>query len=188
MHAFYIPEFRIKQDAVPGQMNYTYFTPTKTGTYQVYCAELCGVGHSEMSLVNLVNVLPEEEFNQFITDLYNKSKETATNPRSPEAGRELLRSGKYPCNTCHVFDELGWRGAIGPTLNGIGTRAEEHATADEGTLGGEDAASYIRTSIINPSYYLVPNYGDLMPKNFADRNVMPEDDLEAIVNYLLLQK
>ena len=48
IHDFYVTEFRVKQDIVPGITTYLTFNPTKTGTYQVICAELCGVGHGVM--------------------------------------------------------------------------------------------------------------------------------------------
>jgi cytochrome c oxidase subunit II len=48
IHSFYVPQFRIKADAVPGQWNYTYATPNRVGTYTVICTELCGPGHSLM--------------------------------------------------------------------------------------------------------------------------------------------
>lgn len=48
LHDFYVPEFRAKMDLVPGMVTYFWFTPTKTGTYEILCAELCGVGHHIM--------------------------------------------------------------------------------------------------------------------------------------------
>ena len=48
VHDFYVPEFRAKMDMIPGMVTYYWFTPTKTGTYEVLCAELCGVGHPQM--------------------------------------------------------------------------------------------------------------------------------------------
>ncbi len=48
LHDFYVPEFRAKMDMIPGVVTYYWFTPTRTGTYDVLCAELCGVGHSQM--------------------------------------------------------------------------------------------------------------------------------------------
>ena len=48
LHDFYVPEFRAKMDMIPGMVTYYWFTPTKTGTYEVLCAELCGVGHPQM--------------------------------------------------------------------------------------------------------------------------------------------
>ncbi|GAA0573066.1 cytochrome c oxidase subunit II [Craurococcus roseus] len=48
LHDFYVPEFRAKMDMVPGSVTYFWFTPTRTGTFEVLCAELCGVGHAVM--------------------------------------------------------------------------------------------------------------------------------------------
>lgn len=48
LHDFYVPEFRAKMDMVPGSVTYFWFTPTRTGTFEVLCAELCGVGHAIM--------------------------------------------------------------------------------------------------------------------------------------------
>jgi cytochrome c oxidase subunit II len=48
LHNFYIPEFRGKMDMIPGAITYYWLTPTRTGTYDVLCFELCGVGHSQM--------------------------------------------------------------------------------------------------------------------------------------------
>ncbi|HEX8258291.1 MAG TPA: cytochrome c oxidase subunit II [Allosphingosinicella sp.] len=48
LHDFYVPQFRAKMDLVPGIVTYFWMTPTKLGTYEILCAELCGVGHHEM--------------------------------------------------------------------------------------------------------------------------------------------
>ncbi|MDF1585423.1 cytochrome c oxidase subunit II [Marinimicrococcus flavescens] len=48
LHDFYVPEFRAKMDMVPGMVTYFWITPTRTGTFDVLCAELCGVGHAYM--------------------------------------------------------------------------------------------------------------------------------------------
>jgi cytochrome c oxidase subunit 2 len=48
LHDFYVPEFRAKMDMVPGMVTYFWFTPTRTGTFDVLCFELCGVGHYAM--------------------------------------------------------------------------------------------------------------------------------------------
>ncbi|WP_271897987.1 cytochrome c oxidase subunit II [Candidatus Phyllobacterium onerii] len=48
LHDFYVPEFRAKMDMVPGMVTYFWITPTRTGTFEVLCAELCGVGHPQM--------------------------------------------------------------------------------------------------------------------------------------------
>jgi cytochrome c oxidase subunit 2 len=48
LHDFYVPEFRAKMDMVPGSVTYFWITPTRTGTFDILCAELCGVGHPQM--------------------------------------------------------------------------------------------------------------------------------------------
>lgn len=48
LHDFYVPEFRAKMDMVPGQVSFFWFTPTRTGTFDILCAELCGSGHYAM--------------------------------------------------------------------------------------------------------------------------------------------
>ncbi len=65
-HSFYIPAFRIKEDAIVGRKTYLYFTPLHTGDFDVACAEFCGLGHSMM--YTKVKVLTEKEFNEW----YNK--------------------------------------------------------------------------------------------------------------------
>jgi cytochrome c oxidase subunit 2 len=57
IHDFYVPEFRAKMDMIPGSTSYFWFTPTRTGTFEVLCAELCGLGHPYMRS----NVVVEEQ-------------------------------------------------------------------------------------------------------------------------------
>ena len=48
LHDFYVPQFRAKMDLVPGMVTFFWLTPTRTGTFDILCAELCGVGHHAM--------------------------------------------------------------------------------------------------------------------------------------------
>ena len=48
LHDFYVPQFRAKMDLVPGQVTFFWFTPTRTGSFEILCAELCGIGHHVM--------------------------------------------------------------------------------------------------------------------------------------------
>src|SRR6266851_1245358 len=48
VHDFYVPQFRAKMDMIPGSVTYFWLTPTRTGTFGVLCAELCGIGHAQM--------------------------------------------------------------------------------------------------------------------------------------------
>ncbi len=95
---------------------------------------------------------------------------------------------KYPCGSCHTLPDDGLTGIVGPNLAGIDTRAANDQDGRLTKTGDKTAADYIRQSIVSPSAFIVPGFQDVMPKNFSDPNVMPEDDREAIVNYLLTQK
>jgi cytochrome c oxidase subunit 2 len=48
LHSFYVPEFRAKMDLVPGMVTYVWFTPIRTGTFEMLCTELCGAAHYNM--------------------------------------------------------------------------------------------------------------------------------------------
>jgi cytochrome c oxidase subunit II len=63
IHSFWVPEFRLKSDAVPGLTTKIRVTPNKVGQWQVVCAELCGLGHSTMR--QQVRVLEQGEFDSW---------------------------------------------------------------------------------------------------------------------------
>lgn len=67
LHSFFLPNFRVKQDAVPGLTIEFWFVPTKLGTYELACAELCGLGHYEMR--GLFHVVSREEFQSQLREL-----------------------------------------------------------------------------------------------------------------------
>ena len=64
LHDFYVPQFRAKMDLVPGAVTYFWFTPTRTGTFDILCFELCGVGHHAMR--GQVVVEEESAFNAWL--------------------------------------------------------------------------------------------------------------------------
>jgi cytochrome c oxidase subunit II len=64
LHSFFVPQFRLKMDAVPGMVTDMWFTPTRTGEFQNLCAEFCGIGHYAM--VGRVVVVEQEEFEQWL--------------------------------------------------------------------------------------------------------------------------
>lgn len=63
-HSFFVPWFRIKQDAVPGMTITIHFTATKTGEYEIPCAELCGLGHYKMR--GVLDVVTPQEFQDWL--------------------------------------------------------------------------------------------------------------------------
>jgi len=64
LHSFFVPEFRLKQDAVPGMTIPVWFEATKAGTYDLICAELCGWGHYKMA--GRVHVLPRADYDDWV--------------------------------------------------------------------------------------------------------------------------
>ena len=71
LHSFAVPELGLKQDAVPGQPNVIKTHTNEVGTYQGYCAEFCGVSHSQMYFE--VKVVPQDEYEQFVEEQQNSS-------------------------------------------------------------------------------------------------------------------
>ena len=64
LHDFYVPQFRAKMDLVPGIVTYFWLTPTRTGSFEILCAELCGVGHHMMR--GTVVVEPQKKFDEWM--------------------------------------------------------------------------------------------------------------------------
>ena len=96
LHDFYVPQFRAKMDLVPGMVTFFWFTPTRTGTFDILCAELCGVGHHAMRGTVVVDEaagyqewLKEQET---FAELYAQAKtgqRLASGPGLPEDKTEL---------------------------------------------------------------------------------------------------
>jgi cytochrome c oxidase subunit II len=73
IHSFWVPEFRLKSDAVPGLTTKIRLTPDRVGRYQVVCAELCGIGHAAMR--QNVRVVPQDEFDSWLEDQQQAAQE-----------------------------------------------------------------------------------------------------------------
>lgn len=86
LHDFYVPHFRAKMDLVPGIVTYFWMTPTRTGTYEILCAELCGSGHHAMR--GTVVVEDQAKFDQWLGEQLTYGELLA----QAEAGRVRLAS------------------------------------------------------------------------------------------------
>ncbi len=73
IHSFWVPQWRIKQDAMPGHINRIWVKPDKTGKYPVVCAELCGNGHFKMA--GRIEVVPGEEFDAWVASQASSGSE-----------------------------------------------------------------------------------------------------------------
>ena len=80
LHAWALPSFGVKRDAVPGRINETWFKAEKTGTYYGQCSELCGIKHAFMPIT--VKVVSEEEYQKWLSEARVKfAKEVIENDK-----------------------------------------------------------------------------------------------------------
>lgn len=84
LHDFYVPQFRAKMDMVPGSVTHFWFTPTKNGTYDILCFELCGVGHYQMR--GTVVVEEEKAFQAWLNELPTFAQTMADTGEGPGNG------------------------------------------------------------------------------------------------------
>ena len=170
LHSFYVPAFRLKQDAVGGMYTFLNFTPNKTGDYVLYCAEYCGLAHSDMK--GVVHVLSEEEFYAWEKGEKDSTKSLTASRGLKDEGKDLyLKNG---CNACHSID--GSPGA-GPTWKGLFGK-ERNFEDGSSTVADEN---YIRESIEIPSAKLVKGYQPVMP---AYKGLLSDSDITAIIEYM----
>jgi cytochrome c oxidase subunit 2 len=166
LHAFYVPAFRVKRDTVPGMTNWVWFTAEKPGSYDLFCAEYCGVGHSAM--VTTVEALPVAEFQTWLTAV-------ATAAADPAArGAELAQ--QLGCLGCHSVD--GSR-RVGPSLKEVfGTERVVTRNGSKVTVTAD--ADYLKRAIREPAAEIVDGYPPAMPP-FGQ---LGETDLQALVAWL----
>ena len=155
IHSFWVPDFRVKQDLLPGRETTLRITPTKIGTYTTRCAEICGTLHANMRAP--VNVLTRADFEAWVAD---KSASIAN--LSPEE-RGAQFSTQFACTGCHSADGSA---LAGPTWLGI--YGGQEALTDGSTVTVDD--EYLHTSIVQPSAQIVEGYTDgVMPANFEEQ-------------------
>ena len=162
IHAFWVPEFRMKQDAVPGITTQTYITPTKVGEYAVICTELCGLGHSTMRARAIV--LSHADYEKWAAA---KPEGGAGGAGGEADGMALFTSGG--CAGCHTLEAAEATGTTGPDLDKV--------------LAGKDA-DFIRTAIVDPNADITEGFEpNVMPSTFGDQ--FSDAELSALVDFLL---
>ena len=167
IHVFFLPAFRVKRDVVPGMPNHAWFVAGKPGTYDLFCSQYCGTGHSAM--ITTVEALPTKEFEEWLEHGADGSKNG-----SKIDGKNLAQ--EKGCLGCHSLDgSLG----VGPSFKGIMGRSAVVVTKGvERTIKVDEA--YLRQSIIDPNADVVKGFQPIMPP-FAD---LKKEELEALVEYL----
>jgi cytochrome c oxidase subunit 2 len=179
IHSFYVPDFRVKMDALPGRYTEVWFEATKPGRYQILCAEYCGTWHSQMW--GEVVVMPPAAFDDWMLQqkagLANRVDSGGDD--GPGFHGTLVEYGKrvamaQGCLKCH---SLTGEPHIGPTWLDLYHRREtletgETVIADEG---------YLTDSMIDPRAKIVKGYKPVMP---TFRGKLTAPDAAALVEFI----
>jgi cytochrome c oxidase subunit 2 len=166
IHSFWVPEFRQKQDAVPGITTTVKITPTRLGIYPVICTELCGPGHSLMRTSAVV--MPPAGFQSWLS-----GQGKAIGGAPAEAGKATFASNG--CDSCHTLSAAGANGTVGPNLDKLPAYAKG---------AGKPLPDFIRESIVKPDAYVEHGYPpNVMPKTYGSQ--LSKSQLDGLVSYLI---
>jgi cytochrome c oxidase subunit 2 len=165
----------MKLDAVPGITGHYRITPTKTGTFPVVCAELCGLGHAFMR--QTAHVLTPAAYSKWFATMSRAGAATGGGGAAPSGGAPSgganVAAGKQvfaanACGACHTLADAGSTGTIGPDLDKF--------------LATRNAA-FIKQSIVDPGAYVEKGFQNgIMPQDFGTK--IKAADLNALVQYL----
>ena len=160
IHSFWVPEFRVKQDLVPGRFTELRVTPSLNGNYKVRCAELCGTSHAYME--KPVVISSQGEFDVWMAARVEEAKIAAA---TPEGSGQLIVANNG-CAACHSINGVE---GIGPTWFGLFGHEVE---LTDGTVVTADE-EYITESIKTPQAKIVAGFEtQLMPTyGFTDEQI-----------------
>jgi len=170
IHSFWVPEFRVKQDTVPGMVRSIRVTPTRPGNYKIRCAELCGLDHTTM--LADVNVMMPSEFEEWIS---HETGELAAAEAAPAIERGKKIAELQGCHDCHSVDGTAERAPTWLNLYG-----SEETMTDGTTVVVDD--EYLHRSIVEPGAQIVQGWGNSMPPKFGE--VLSEEEIEALIEYI----
>jgi cytochrome c oxidase subunit II len=166
IHSFWVPEFRVKQDVVPGRVTDYRITPTLIGEYKVRCAELCGTSHYSMESPVIVNT--QADYDAWIAE----QSEIAAASQTPEGQGQLL-AVKSGCIGCHSLDGST---LVGPSwFNLFGSTRE---FVDGTSLVADDA--YLAESILDPKAKEVTGFSPTTMPPY----VFTEEEIANIIAYI----
>ena len=177
IHAFFVPQFRLNLDVVPGMITHLHVTPDRVGTYPLICNELCGLGHSLMRTQAVV--LPPKQFAKWLAQQKQAAAPApATTTTSSGSGGQaagLAVFNAQPCATCHTLSAAGATATVGPDLDKlVAYAAQAH----------QPLAAFIKQSIVDPNAYVQPGFPkNTMPQNFG--TVLSKSQLNALVAFLV---
>ncbi len=172
IHSFFVPQFRVKQDILPGSYQQLWFTPTKVGTFDLLCAEYCGSGHSKM--LAKVNVLSPEAFTRWEKgdELEDGAPLAAISVSPAERGKDLY--SQRGCLACHSIDG---KEVIGPTFKNLYGKMED---LEDGSSVLVDE-NYLRESIYEPQAKMVKGFPPTMP---SFKGILSEEETTALIEYI----
>jgi cytochrome c oxidase subunit 2 len=159
IHSFYVPDFRVKQDVVPGRYTTIWFEPTKPGKYHLFCAEYCGTNHSGM--IGWIYVMEPQDFQAWL----NGGRAMGS---LAENGEKLFQD--LACANCHRTDNTG------RCPNLVGLYGKNVLLSDGSSVKFDEA--YIRESILQPTAKIVAGYQPIMP---TFQGLVTEDGLLQLV-------
>jgi cytochrome c oxidase subunit 2 len=171
LHSFNVPEFRVKNDAVPGNYTTVWFEATRVGETLLQCTEYCGKDHSNM--LARVRVLEEPDFNKWL--------ETEGTPQGPpeEIGKKLY--AERGCVGCHTLDGVTNPGG-GPSFKGLFGKTEQFTDGTSAEVNDD----YIRESILNPSAKVVKGFpAGVMP---AFQGQLSDVQINGLIAFIKAQK
>lgn len=165
LHSLWVPALRLKQDAVPGRTIAGWFRATRTGRYDIGCAQLCGTGHSRMAATLVVEY--PQDFDAWM------GRQLAPTYSSP--GERLAK--EKGCLGCHTTDGTV---RVGPTWKGLLGRRETVLTdGHERELPVDDA--YLRRSMLRPGADIVKGFPNLMP---SQEGKLTDAEMGQIIDYM----
>lgn len=179
IHSFFVPEFRIKRDAVPGMYTMAWFEAVEPGRYPILCAEFCGTGHSMMR--GEVVVLRPADYAAWLDGRAPAAAVDAMEAGAPgleglvrlaELGRDA--AARHGCFECHTIDGTPH---IGPTW--LGLYGSWEMMRDGERIYVNEA--YITESMMDPQARIVAGFSPVMPSFLGQ--ISPAETA-AIIEYM----
>ncbi len=162
IHSFFIPDFRVKADVIPGRYNTMWFTATKPGRYHLFCTQYCGTKHSAM--IGWVTAMEPSDYQAWLSG-------GPAGGSMAENGAKLFQD--LACATCHLENGQG----RAPSLKGVFGSTVTLQTGQ--TVTADDA--YVRESVLNPQAKVVAGYQPIMP---TFQGLVTEEQLLQLIAYV----